>query len=68
MSLAIVNLLKLMDSGAIHLIGSLPFEANTRKEETINRVLLVNEIIVYMWAESQMASPRLGIELNNNAH
>lgn len=35
MSLAIVNLLKLIDSGAIHLIGSLPFEAKTRKEETI---------------------------------
>lgn len=28
-SLAEVNLLKLMDSGAIHLIGSLPFEAET---------------------------------------
>lgn len=26
-SLAVVNLLKLMDSGAIHFIGSLPFEA-----------------------------------------
>lgn len=33
MSLAIVNLLKLIDSGAIHLIGSLPFEAVTGEEE-----------------------------------
>ena len=39
MSLAIVNLLKLIDSGAIHLIGSLPLEAKTRKEETINLFL-----------------------------
>ena len=30
MSLAVVNLLKLIDSGAIHLIGSLPFEAVTK--------------------------------------
>lgn len=29
-SLADVNLLKLMDSGAIHLIGSLPLEAETK--------------------------------------
>lgn len=29
-SLAEVNLLKLIDSGAIHLIGSLPFEAKTK--------------------------------------
>jgi len=60
MSLAIVNLLKLMDSGAIHLIGSLPFEAKTREEETINRVPLVNGI-VYMSAESQKASLLVGI-------
>lgn len=29
-SLAVVNLLKLIDSGAIHLIGSLPFEAENK--------------------------------------
>ena len=29
-SLAEVNLLKLIDSGAIHLIGSLPLEADTK--------------------------------------
>lgn len=32
-SLAVVNRLKLMDSGAIHLIGSLPLEAETQKSE-----------------------------------
>lgn len=65
MSLAIVNLLKLIDSGAIHLIGSLPFEAVTGEEE-INWVLLVNGIIVYMSIESQKASPQLGIAFNDS--
>lgn len=59
MSLAIVNLLKLIDSGAIHLIGSLPFDAKTRGEEPINRVQLCTCV-------SQKMSPHLGIIFRNN--
>ena len=39
-SLADVNLLKLMDSGAIHLIGSLPLEAGTQEGTRIAYLLL----------------------------
>ena len=42
MSLAIVNLLKLIDSGAIHLIGSLPFDAITQGEEPVNKMNCVH--------------------------
>lgn len=34
-SLADVNLLKLIDSGAIHLIGSLPLEAETKTKRYV---------------------------------
>lgn len=34
-SLAVVNRLKLMDSGAIHLIGSLPLDAKKQKSEEL---------------------------------
>lgn len=41
MSLAIVNLLKLIDSGAIHLIGSFPFEA---ERKTVKGILMTFEL------------------------
>lgn len=34
-SLAIVNLRKLIDSGAIHFMGSFPFEATTQLEQKV---------------------------------
>lgn len=47
-SLAVVNRLKLMDSGAIHLMGSLPFDAKTK---LIIRIVVAS---VHSWKRDKL--------------
>ena len=53
-SLAIVNLLKLIDSGAIHFMGSFPFEATTQLEQKVQ-----NHVELYLCMEGSFQKSEL---------